>query len=171
MAFMWPLAALVLLLFGAPGPAAAVSPSPSPLPVPFSTTADWKYLDTGVDLGTSWVNTTFNDAAWLSGPAPLGFGFTGVQNTAISSAAQATTFYFRRNLTATSTLVSATKLWTLTVMVNDGAVVYINGKELRRENMPTGTIGYRTLAATGLSSVLLSTTLRNFSTCTAAAVN
>ena len=39
-----------------------------------SSGATWRYLDTGANLGTTWRATNFNDAAWLSGPAPLGYG-------------------------------------------------------------------------------------------------
>src|SRR5437899_2468039 len=34
----------------------------------------WRYFDTGGDLGTAWRAPDFNDAAWPSGPAPLGYG-------------------------------------------------------------------------------------------------
>ncbi len=34
----------------------------------------WKYLDTGVDQGTLWRESGFDDVTWLSGPAPLGYG-------------------------------------------------------------------------------------------------
>ena len=36
--------------------------------------AVWKYLDTGVDQGTAWIAPAFNDSAWPSGPAQLGYG-------------------------------------------------------------------------------------------------
>ena len=44
----------------------------------------WKVLDANVDLTGStatprWTNAAFDDTAWLSGPASLGFGFTSVQ--------------------------------------------------------------------------------------------
>ena len=34
----------------------------------------WKYRDTGADLGTTWRGYHFDDSAWASGPAPLGYG-------------------------------------------------------------------------------------------------
>jgi hypothetical protein len=36
---------------------------------------------------------------------------------------------------------------TLRVLRDDGAVVYLNGAEVFRTNMPSGTIGYLTLAS------------------------
>src|SRR5467141_1189505 len=34
----------------------------------------WKYLDNGSDQGTAWVAPSFDDSAWASGPAQLGYG-------------------------------------------------------------------------------------------------
>ena len=36
--------------------------------------ATWKYLDTGVDPGSTWTTSGFDDSAWASGPAQLGYG-------------------------------------------------------------------------------------------------
>ncbi len=34
----------------------------------------WKYLDNGSDQGTNWIAPNFDDSAWASGPAELGYG-------------------------------------------------------------------------------------------------
>ncbi len=39
-----------------------------------STGSVWKYLDNNTDQGTAWRAPGFNDSAWVSGPAPLGYG-------------------------------------------------------------------------------------------------
>ncbi|PYI84915.1 MAG: hypothetical protein DME26_12325 [Verrucomicrobia bacterium] len=36
--------------------------------------SDWKYLDDGTDQGTNWMRLGFNDSAWKSGQAQLGYG-------------------------------------------------------------------------------------------------
>src|SRR6185503_1333813 len=36
--------------------------------------AVWKYLDNGTDQGTNWIRPNFDDSAWPSGPAELGYG-------------------------------------------------------------------------------------------------
>src|SRR5690349_15950399 len=36
--------------------------------------ATWRYLDTGVDAGPTWIQPTYDDSAWRSGAAPLGYG-------------------------------------------------------------------------------------------------
>jgi len=35
----------------------------------------WKYLDNGSNQGTNWIAPNFDDSAWASGPAPLGYSF------------------------------------------------------------------------------------------------
>ena len=93
----------------------------------------WKYLDPSVDQGTAWRASTFDDASWASGPGMFGFGNTGVVTT-LTKAQQRTTYYFRRTFTVTGTPTPAT----LELLRDDGAVVYVNGQEVARSNMPTG---------------------------------
>jgi hypothetical protein len=109
--------------------------------------SDWKYLDDGSNQGTAWRITTFNDGAWASGPAQLGYG-DGDEATVVSYGPNSTnkyiTTYFRRSFVATN--VAALTNLLLRLLRDDGAVVYLNGAEVFRSNMPGGTIGYRTLA-------------------------
>ena len=109
--------------------------------------AVWKYSDTGADLGTAWKETAFNDSAWSSAPAVLGFGDTHIISTlniGPASPNQTITYYFRRSFTvadATQVIGLRTNL-----LRDDGAVIYINGVEVARSNMPTGAINYLTVA-------------------------
>ena len=36
--------------------------------------SNWRFEDSGIDLGTAWRNSSFNDASWNSGAGELGFG-------------------------------------------------------------------------------------------------
>ena len=45
----------------------------------------------------------------------------------------------------------------LSLIQDDGAVVYVNGVEVARSNMPTGTISFTTKAASAADDRLLST--------------
>ena len=36
--------------------------------------ATWRYLDTGTNPAAAWTQPTFDDAAWKSGAAELGYG-------------------------------------------------------------------------------------------------
>ncbi len=109
--------------------------------------ATWKYWDQGSDQGTAWRSTSFDDASWPEGPATLGFG-NGGEDTEIeggTSSNRHPTIYFR-------TYFTVTKLGTyesveLNLLRDDGAVVYINGEEVLRSNMPSGPIEYTTLAS------------------------
>jgi len=114
--------------------------------------SNWKYSDTGVDLGLSWRNSDFDDTAWNSGLAELGYG-DGDETTVISygnnTSNRYTTSYFRKSFVLTNK-EKASGL-TLSLKYDDGAVVYLNGTEIQRCNMPAGTIAYGTLASTAIA--------------------
>ena len=107
----------------------------------------WKYLDNGSDQGTVWNTTTFNDSNWKSGKSELGYG-DGDENTLVSfgpdSSNKYVTTYFRKSFTINNPL-NYTSL-NLELIRDDGAVVYLNGNEVYRNNLPNGAINYNTLA-------------------------
>ncbi len=100
----------------------------------------WKYWDRG-DQGTSWRGTSFDDSAWSSGAGPLGFGETYIRTTTTSGRVS---YYFRKNFTVSDldTVIGVRG----ELMYDDGAVVYLNGTEIARAAMPTGTISASTLS-------------------------
>ena len=107
----------------------------------------WKYLDTGSNQGTVWRGINFTDSVWKSGAAPLGYG-DPVQTTVSygpNSAAKYPTTYFRREFN----LASAANVVSLVggLMRDDGAIVYLNGTEVFRSNMPEGTVVNTTYAS------------------------
>jgi hypothetical protein len=105
--------------------------------------AIWKYDDGGADLGTAWRSTSFDDSAWASGPAQLGFG-DGDEATVVNTNRLRITTYFRRVFTLAST--SEWSEVTLRLKRDDGAVIYLNDQEIFRSNLPTGTISVATSA-------------------------
>jgi hypothetical protein len=117
--------------------------------VPFNAT--WRYDQSGTDLGTAWRGTTFNDLAWSQGQGLLqggeGTPYPVPFNTTISPpGATRITDYFRTtfifNGTTNGVTVYATNL------VDDGAVIYLNGVEAARVRMnPNPT--YTTLSTAG----------------------
>ncbi len=113
------------------------------------TGAVWRYLDTGVDQGVAWRGNNFNDASWKSGSAQLGYG-TGHESTTVSYGPNANnkypTTYFRRAFFIPD--ASLVESLSARLLRNDGAVVYLNGAEVWRDNMPAGAVSYATLAAT-----------------------
>ena len=115
------------------------------------TGATWKYLDNGSDQGTAWRATSFNDSTWSSGPAQLGYG-DGDEATTLSfgpnSSNKFITSYFRRAFNVTN--ASLFTGLTLRLLRDDGAVVYLNGVEVWRTNMPAGGIGFLTPASVAI---------------------
>lgn len=108
----------------------------------------WKYLDNGSDQGTAWRELDFDDSRWASGPAQLGYG-DGDEATEIYGGPSGNFFittYFRRELWVDNP--SRFTNLVLQVLRDDGAVVYINGVEAARYNMPAGPVAYTTLANT-----------------------
>ncbi len=114
--------------------------------------AVWKYDDTGSDLGSAWRAVGFNDNAWASGPAPLGYG-DGDEATILSfgpdSRDKHATYYFRRDFQIVDPNI--TTGLTLHIRRDDGCVVYLNGIEIVRSNMPAGTITYTTFTSSSVS--------------------
>ncbi|MBN2505696.1 MAG: lamin tail domain-containing protein [Verrucomicrobia bacterium] len=102
--------------------------------------AVWRYLDNGTDQGTLWVGTNFDDSAWASGPAQLGYG-DGDEATVVgyggNANAKYTTTYFRHSFVLTNA-ATYTNL-AMEMIRDDGAVVYLNGAEVfRSDNVPLG---------------------------------
>lgn len=116
--------------------------------------ASWRYFDEGSDLGTSWRELDFDDSSWPSGLAELGYG-DGGEATVISYGPNVyqkyITTYFRKHFTVDDT--SIYKSLALRIQRDDGAVVYLNGKEVYRTNMPSGIIKYNTLAVKALNGI------------------
>ena len=105
----------------------------------------WKYNDSGADLGSGWSAPSFDDSAWPSGHGQLGYG-DGDEGTLIGSGAATNknrTSYFRTTFQVADT--SAVSQLNLLLVRDDGAVVYLNGQEVLRDNMPgSGAITYGT---------------------------
>ena len=96
----------------------------------------WRFDDSGLDLGTAWRATNYNDAAWASGPAQLGNG-EGDEQTLIPAGSDPfrnPTIYFRKRFAVTN--AAALSNLALRICFNDGAAAYLNGVEILRHNLP-----------------------------------
>lgn len=105
-----------------------------------STGAVWRYFDGGMQPGSDWMSPGFDDTTWNSGAAELGFG-DGDEATVINDVRTA---YFRGTFTVANP-ADVSSLF-LDLWRDDGAIVYINGVEVLRENMPPFPPTYFTLA-------------------------
>ena len=102
----------------------------------------WKYYNGETDPG-SWTSDSFDDSSWSSGATELGFGDSD-EATAFSQSTANTMYAFRKTIDLTS--AAQYDEYDVSVLYDDGYVLYVNGVEQRRGNMPSGTISWGTLA-------------------------
>ena len=122
--------------------------------------ATWEYYDQGSLDSENWKGISYATAAWGSGKAPLGY-FTGDAgnsrgyNTTLDYGGDANnkrpTYYFRNKFTLAK-VPAADDVFSFNYTVDDGMVIYVNGKEAARYLMPDGTVSYSTYASTYANS-------------------
>lgn len=101
----------------------------------------WKYLDDGKQPDTAWWEVDFDDSKWKSGKAPLGYGRKALATEVGGGDDKEQKFittwlrhaFERPELKPDERLV-------IVFCVDDGAVFYLNGRELGRSNMPDGAL-------------------------------
>ena len=108
----------------------------------FADNTTWYYYDKGSLDGKSWKASNYSTTDWKSGSAPLGYGqtVTTTTNTSLS------TLYFRKNVNVRN--YSATNGYVLEWVADDGFIIYVNGVEAGRYNMPSGEVRYSTYSTT-----------------------
>ncbi|NOY27022.1 MAG: lamin tail domain-containing protein [Oligoflexia bacterium] len=116
----------------------------------------WRYRDDGALTDSDWMLAAYDDSAWASGVAPLGYGDS--QTTVVSYGADAnakyTTTWFRLAFDPADAGVadlSAVTAAQVGLMRDDGALVWLNGTEIARSNMPTGDVTAATMASVAVS--------------------
>jgi len=113
--------------------------------------ASWRYDDTGTAPPSSWITMGYDDSAWKAGPAELGYGESD-ENTVTSFGPDAQnkypSTYFRRifSLDDTTGMSPASG----SVLFDDGVVLYVNGTEVFRNNMPEGPVSFGTYASSAI---------------------
>jgi hypothetical protein len=108
-----------------------------------STGAVWRYHDAEVDLGSAWRESGYDDSAWSQGAAPLGYG-NSRENTVVGAGNAPPTVYYRHAFVTPNTLIPISLAGSL--QRDDGTVVYLNGTEIFRDNLPAGAVSYSTPA-------------------------
>jgi hypothetical protein len=112
----------------------------------------WRYNDTGADLGSDWLAADYDDtqAGWKSGSGLFGFGVTaGTYPSAVQSplASGHTTYYLRVpftwNFDAFGIALAVDNY------LSDGAVIYLNGAEVKRVRIADGPVSASTPATGG----------------------
>jgi hypothetical protein len=119
------------------------------------TGSTWKYLDNGTNQGTTWREPAFDDSSWSQGPAQLGYGDgdeATVLDYGLDPSDKYITTYFRHTFTVDQP-GDFTKL-NFYLLRDDGAVIYLNGQEVVRSNLPTGKINYKTVTVLTMNLVI-----------------
>ncbi|MGK0186692.1 MAG: WD40 repeat protein/energy-coupling factor transporter ATP-binding protein EcfA2 [Verrucomicrobiales bacterium] len=109
--------------------------------------AVWSYLDDGSEPGAAWRAQKFDDTSWKKEPAILGYG--EIDNITIGQDVPSTeidygpdksdkhiTSYFRRKFDVSEIPKDAAIF--VDVLRDDGVVIYLNGVEIVRDNLPPG---------------------------------
>ena len=107
----------------------------------------WSYYDDALPPNEDWYKVAFLAEDWKSGNSPLGYGSEIIQTVTHFGSdpenKQITT-YFKKTFVLDNPYLYLT--YKLNVHRDDGIVVYINGKEITRNNMPSGIITHETEA-------------------------
>jgi hypothetical protein len=112
----------------------------------------WRYQTGRVDLGTSWRQTNFSDAAWPSGRGLFASHLTGYPepvNTVVTRGnlpfEGINTYYFRTHFLKLGT--NSEGVLVFSNLLDDGAVFYLNGAEIFRTRITDGPVNYNTPAS------------------------
>jgi hypothetical protein len=106
----------------------------------------WSYYDQGSLDSQNWTAVSYNERGWQQGQAPLGYNNPNVyENTVVDYQTQKYTFYFRTSVSLDKAPANTDEFW-LDYQADDGFVVYVNGVEAGRYNMPSGTVSYYSFA-------------------------
>jgi hypothetical protein len=105
----------------------------------------WAYRNGEQPPSAGWKELSYDHSGWTAGAAQLGYG-DGDERTVTRTSAppHPISAYFRQTFVVNSTNLPVNKI---RLVRDDGAVVYINGREVLRDNMPAGPIEPSTLAS------------------------
>jgi thiol-disulfide isomerase/thioredoxin len=105
----------------------------------------WAYHDEAQPPEPGWNGVDFDDSQWKSGRGVFGFGLRGDETTQLTPdksahGAVSATIYFRREFTAKDMAAKdiAAPALLLGLTYADGAAVYLNGREILRDNLKPG---------------------------------
>jgi hypothetical protein len=111
--------------------------------------AVWTYDDSGQDLGSGWREPGFDDTKWRRGPGLLGYDTKPLPQPGLRTQVnfgRQITYYFRCPFPFVGETKPGDRL-ILDQILDDGAVYYLNGRELARSRMPAGLVSSTTLSS------------------------
>ena len=114
----------------------------------------WNYYDRRTPPADNWALPDFDDRSWSSGPGELGYG-DGDESTLLDYGpdpdSKNITAWFRHRFNISD--ISAISPLRLSLLCDDGAVLYLNGEEVLRHGMPEGTVSPTTLSNVTISGL------------------
>lgn len=87
--------------------------------------AEWKARDDNKDPGGGWYMAGYDDDAWISGSAPLGYDYSGLGTTLTKMDPAQFSVYFRKAFSLPDSISGAR----IRLHVDDGAAIWINGDD------------------------------------------
>jgi hypothetical protein len=124
-------------------------PTEDELPVTVDEASVWSWRYSDDALPADWNAPAFDDSAWATGQGLFGRNVpsatTNIDPTNLTRKPLSAQFRHTFTVTEAASVVDGT----VTVLADDGVVVYLNGVELGRVNLPTGTLtqnSYATIA-------------------------
>lgn len=108
----------------------------------FALQSAWKYNDADVALPATWKSSNYDVSNWAVGNGPLGYG-DPVTTSFISGV---DTAYLIKDFTVN--LADLSNTMEFGVRRDDGIIVYLNGEEVIRDNMPAGVVTHSTFSST-----------------------
>ena len=124
-----------------------------------TTQAAWKFRSSASDLSGTFQAVAFDDSVWSSGPQLLHYetgsltsasGFVKTTQVPLNVTIPFTTTYFRTHFTWTGTTSGV--VLRATAMIDDGAVIYLNGQEAARVRIADGPVNFGTFAGAAIGA-------------------
>ena len=111
--------------------------------------SQWSYWDAVDAPPADWHSPGFEPGGWKSGPGSFGFGDS---RESTKFTAGRISYYLRREFELSSESLAPGVGLRLSYARDDGLVIYVNGREVHRDNMPPGEIFHATQAVETISS-------------------
>jgi hypothetical protein len=109
---------------------------------------EWSFLPGSLPLPPDWNGTQFDDAGWRQGPTAIGYGDGDDRTEIVDMQGNFLALFCRRDFEVADP--GRFPEYILTVVCDDGAVVYVNGVEVGRTNMQAGPVTASTPASSSV---------------------
>lgn len=114
--------------------------------------SSWRYRNVEGAWPSGWTTPSYDDSSWPQGQAPIGWGSSTIVTSIAPPAGTKPPLsaQFRKSFTIND--VAALSNVVLTTRADDGVAVWVNGTEVGRQNLPTGSLSAGTYATAAPST-------------------